>query len=239
MKLIFKKTAILLFFAATSTVAVYGQEEKKSRFSIDVGADLVSSYVWRGMYTSGASFQPELSLSAYGLRLGAWGSSDFTALAKEVDFFLSYETGGFSIGITDYWWMGEGHPYFKKGSSHILEASLGYTISENVPLSLGVNTLFYGDEDKQDNKQQFSSYFTAGYSFSVKSVDCEVGVGLGISPLKNGMFTNEGKVFDVASISARASKNLQFTEKFAMSVFVELILSPARDNAYLVFGIGF
>jgi hypothetical protein len=45
--------------------------------------------------------------------------------------------------------------------------------------------------------------------------------------------------FNVVNISAKATKNLQLTEKFALPVFVELIFSPAQDNTFLVFGIQF
>ena len=43
----------------------------------NVQGDLVSSYVWRGMYQTGASIQPTLSFSVENLSLTAWGSTDF------------------------------------------------------------------------------------------------------------------------------------------------------------------
>ena len=223
-----KITAILLLSATT---VAYGQDKK---WTITAEADLVSSYVWRGMYQTGVSIQPLLSLSVYGITLGSWGSSDFSAFTKEVDFFLSYETGGFSVNLSDYWWSGEGESFFKERGSHCLEAGLGYTFSEKFPLSLGINTMLRGDEDKKpDGKQQYSTYITANYSFAVKGVDCEAGIG--ISPWK-GMYSEN---FNVASITARATKNLQLSGKYTLPVFVELILSPAQDNAYLVFGLKF
>ena len=58
----------------------------------NVQGDLVSSYVWRGMYQTGASIQPTLGFSVGNFSLTAWGSTDFDgtsasagAAAKEID----------------------------------------------------------------------------------------------------------------------------------------------------------
>ena len=42
----------------------------------NVQGDLVSSYVWRGMYQTGASIQPTLSFSVENLSLTSWESTD-------------------------------------------------------------------------------------------------------------------------------------------------------------------
>lgn len=228
----FTRIAILITLLVT-TIPSYGQEKK---LTVDAGADLVSSYVWRGIYQTGVSIQPTLSLSAYGVTLSAWGSTDFSTAAKELDFYISYQIKGFSIGVADYWWSGEGKSYFNDRKSHYLEANLSYTFSDKFPLSLGANTIFYGYGDKSDEgkgKQRYSTYFTASYPFAVKSVECEVGVG--ISPW-DGMYS---KGFNVATVTARATKKLQLSKKYELPVFAELIFAPARDNAYLVFGFKF
>ena len=58
-----------------------------------VQGDLVSSYVWRGFYQTGVSFQPTLGFGIGGFSLTAWGSTDFDGTsssdgeaAKEIDF---------------------------------------------------------------------------------------------------------------------------------------------------------
>ena len=228
MKKTVKITAIAILF--TCSVLVQGQEKLK----IDVGADVVSSYVWRGLYQAGVSVQPSLSLSTSGLTLGSWGSTDFSTYFKELDFYLSYEVKRFSAGITNYWWSGEGASFFEERGSHLFEINLGYTFSEKFPLSLGVNTMFSGDEDKDDDdKQRYSTYISASFPFSVKDIDCEAGIG--VSPWK-GLYSNK---FDVAVITAKASKNLPLSPDYSVPVFVGLIISPAQDNAFLVFGLTF
>ena len=231
-----KKIIIIsAFFTAITTVAVYGQVEKDTaKISVDVEADLVSSYVWRGIYQTGVSVQPALSLSAYGATLGAWGSTDFSTFAKELDFYISYEIGGFSVSVTDYWWSGEGESFFKERSGHYFEAGLSYTFPEKFPLSIGINTMFLGDGDKdEEGKQRYSTYISASYPFPIGDTECEVGIG--VSPWE-GLYSDK---FNVATISAKAAKKLKLSSEYSLPVFVEAIFSPAQDNAYLVFGIKF
>ena len=62
-----------------------------------VQGDLVSSYVWRGFYQTGVSFQPTLGFGIGGFSLTAWGSTDFDGTsssdgeaAKEIDLTAAY-----------------------------------------------------------------------------------------------------------------------------------------------------
>lgn len=230
-----KAVAVLVLFAIT--LPMYGQEENgDKKLNMDIGTDLVSTFVWRGMYQAGASIQPTLSLSAFGFTLGAWGSTDLPIRYKEIDFYLSYEIIGFSATLSDYWWNGEGASYFKEPGSHHLEASLSYSFSEKFPLTLGVNTLISGSDDKDDNDKRFySTYISASFPFSVKSVACEL--GLGFTP-RAGMY-QDGNKCNFVDFKARATKNLQLSCSFTLPVFAEIIFSPARDNAFFVLGLQF
>ena len=79
--------------------------------SVTAGADVVSSYIWRGVYFAGASFQPTVNLSYGGLNAGIWGSSDFVdGNYKEVDASLFYTFSGLKFGLTQYWWSGKNKP---------------------------------------------------------------------------------------------------------------------------------
>ena len=69
----------------------------------DLGADLVSSYVWRGtQFGSGAHIQPWVSLSTGNLEFGAWGSFPTTAAGggNELDLYASYSFGSFGYKST-------------------------------------------------------------------------------------------------------------------------------------------
>ncbi len=233
-----KVWTLLIMCIVVSTATEARSEEiaidKDNGISLSLGADVVSSYVWRGSYLDGASVQPGLSLDFAGLSIGFWGSTSFTSFAdwnnsyKELDLFISYGIKGFSIGITDYFCARQGDKYFCDwGHIHILEGTVGYDFSEccNLPLSLVWNTNFVNDDD-------YSTYIHVGYDFSIKSIDLSAGIG--ITPWE-GAYASD---FNVTDISLRATKT--FTLKnFAPSVWVEGVFAPAANDAFLVVGFSF
>ena len=77
----------------------------ESDFSGTISADFVSRYIWRGQDLGHVSVQPTLGVAYKGLSLTAWGSVGLmeSSDTKEFDLTLAYATGGFNVGITDYW----------------------------------------------------------------------------------------------------------------------------------------
>ncbi len=198
------------------------------------GADLVSSYVWRGIYQTGASVQPSLSVSAAGFRLGAWGSTDFSTPFKEFDLSLFYGAGGFSAGVTDYWWSGQGAPYFDYRGEHMLEGTAGYHFGERFPLSLSWSTMFFGDQDlDEQGERMYSSYAEIAYGFGIGKMDCSAGVG--ITPWRS-IYNDE---FNVTCVSLKVSKQIGLTEQVRFPLFVQAVFNPAGDDANLIVGVTF
>ncbi|MDR1763483.1 MAG: hypothetical protein LBR64_05975 [Dysgonamonadaceae bacterium] len=208
-----------------------------AQVEFSAGADLVSSYVWRGGYGSGASFQPSLGFSAGAFSLGAWGSTDiYGGGYKEVDFTAGLNFGGFVVAVTDYWWSGEGafkYLDYGKTTEHLFEATVGYTFSEKFPLTLKANTMFAGADKKSDDadKQNFSTYLEASYGFNVKDIALEA--GLGFTPAE-GLYASEAAV---TSISLKATKEIKISDSFSLPVFSQLILNPHTEGIFLVFGL--
>ncbi|MDU1892443.1 MAG: hypothetical protein E6767_17300 [Dysgonomonas sp.] len=211
----------------------------QSDIEIDLSADLVSSYVWRGNKTAGASAQPSLSASMKGFTLGVWGSTDLgNAGTKEVDFSASYEFSGFKIAATDYWWDGEGaYRYFSSpqgdNSGHMLEATLGYTLPESFPLSVTWNTFFLGEGNKKANgDNSYSTYIEFAYPFSVKGVD--MGIAAGFTPWESSIYGTNG--FKFTSIMLNASKSIKITDSYSLPVFATVIGNTAHEDIHFVFG---
>jgi hypothetical protein len=245
---------IILGLAVVATVfSVKAQE-------FSVGADVVSSYVWRGAKQMGASIQPSVSLSTGGFSLSAWGSMDIASNAggfgidpatgtgfltggKEVDFTASYEVAGLSLAITDYWWAGEGAgAYFMYSShrtNHVFEFTLGYTLPvESLPLSLTWNTFFTGSDyytakDDGTMGRSYSSYVELGYPFKVKDVGLDA--SLGLTPWE-GAFAPS---LSVINIGLKASKEIKVTDSFSLPVFGQVIANPRDEDIHFVFGISF
>ena len=235
MKTITFKRTVLSATALLMSFSVFAQEEKK--FEIAPAADLVSSYVWRGMYQTGPAIQPCLSMSYAGLSLTTWGSTDFSSSsdetkAKEFDLTLGYGIGGFSIAVTDYWWSGEGARYGRYSTDHYFEGTIGYNFGEKFPLSLTWSTMFAGgDKTPENGDRYYSSYFEAAYDVNVWGISFQPAVG--ISPYKSQY--SDG--FGLNSISLKASKEIKLSESFSLPVFTQVIAAPEHDNVFLVFGI--
>jgi hypothetical protein len=230
----FKARAAAFMTALFVSLSLTAQE--RSGLEVSAGADLVSSYVWRGVYQTGASVQPGLTLSCGGFSLGAWGSTDFSTAAKEFDIALGFEAGGFSVALTDYWWAGEGNPYGHYGELHFLEGSIGYSFGEAFPLSLSWNTMLGLDGDKDgEGNQQYSTFISAGYDFTIKGVALTAGIG--VSPW-TGLYHKAGtEGFALSTVSLKATKELKITDSFILPVFVEAIAAPNQDNVFLVLGV--
>ncbi|MDR2497876.1 MAG: hypothetical protein LBD28_00360 [Tannerellaceae bacterium] len=239
-----KRLLVLLtkkvIIAAALTVCVSTTMKAQAEFEITPSADLVSSYVWRGMYQTGASFQPSLNLSYGAVSLGFWGSTDFASVGnfdlgipKEFDITLGLSLGSLSVALVDYWWAGEGSPYGEYKASHFFEAALGYSFGS---FSLGWNTMLWeANGGVDDYEQQFSTFITAAYDFSVKGVLCSAGIG--ISPWTGMYHAGDSKGLVFSTISLKASKEIKLSDSFSLPVFAEAIVAPNQDNAFLVFGI--
>ena len=110
-----KKTAKLLSLAVALFAGLSGTAQAEG---FKVGADVVSSYVWRGInLDDSAAIQPTLSytFAGSGIVVGAWGSyalsENATSLTpphskyryQEVDLYATVPVGPFSLTLTDYY----------------------------------------------------------------------------------------------------------------------------------------
>ena len=220
------------------TIALVSLGTKAQEVDFTLGADVVSSYVWRGGYGTSAAIQPGAELTVGDFSISAWASAPFKGVDKEVDFTIAYEIAGLSLAITDYLWEGEGaFKYFSYGkdkTAHLFEATIGYELPiEKFPLSLSVNTMFAGNDYKADGDRAYSTYIEAAYPFSINSID--LGVSLGFTPA-DGLYADD---FSVVSIGLKASKELKITDSFSLPIFGEIITNPRTEDIFFVFGISF
>ncbi|MDR1809039.1 MAG: hypothetical protein LBR34_01360 [Prevotella sp.] len=234
--------AALLGLGLSFSTGATAQDEVE----VSAGADLVSSYVWRGVDCGSAAFQPSLGVSYKGLSLTAWGSTDFNSLAKEFDFTLGYAiTEGLSVSLTDYSFPGAGgteldpltgeeiYDYFDY-DGHQVELGIAYSVGN---FSLAWNTFIYGDDKKLDDpdKQNYTSYFEAGYSLPVGDTTLDFAVGL--SPWESGVYGNDG--FALTNLSIKGSKEIKITDSFSLPAFTQIVINPELKNAHFVFGLSF
>ena len=228
---------LLMFMMIFSCEILKAQEEeKKSPFT--VGADLVSSYVWRGCKIgSGPNIQPSLKYNTGGLTLGAWGSYSFhdAGDVKETDLYASYAFDfGLNIGLTDYYY--QGFPFFEVSdstSSHAFEVNLGYSIKN---LSLYANYILNdasagGPANKPGGGDM---YFEANYSFKNFGVFAGAGNGWHTSYKANG-----DDVFALCNLGIKTGKEIKVSETFSIPVTAALSINPDKEQLNFVVGFSF
>ena len=228
MKTKIQKTMFLWAAAVAFPVAAEGQDKVEA----SVGADLVSSYIWRGQELGDVSIQPSVSLSWKGLSLTAWGSASWgREYAKEFDLTLGYAVKGFSVSVTDYSFSKGTNfktgtdisgKYFHFGSNstlHVYEAQVG------------------NDGLKKDGKRAYSSYVSLSAPFRLGGLDWDATVGA--TPWETSFYNGGSSGFAVSEVALRAAKEIRVTESFALPLFAKVTWNPASENAYFTAGLSF
>ena len=250
MKSFFSKKSFLGTMAVAAVCMLGTVNAQAQEFTIQ--GDLVSSYVWRGIYQGGAaSFQPTLGFSVGNFSLTAWGSTSLSESNKEIDLTAAYKFGeaGPTLSVATLWWDGQAdvangeltnnYFHFKSGDTgHHFEAGLAYTLPiEKFPLSIAWYTMFAGADrkttDEGEEKQAYSSYVELNYPFSVKGVD--LNATCGVVPYKTPQYNVNG--FAVTNLALKATKAINFNDKFSLPIFVQAIWNPRLEDAHLVFGV--
>ena len=243
MKKLFAGTILSIFSAMSLPVSSVGQD----KFECSVGADLVSSYVWRGQDLGNFSIQPTVSLSCKGISLSAWGSAGFDPSdTREVDLTLGYSVSGFSISVTDYWFDGgPGYFHYRDGlTNHTFEAQIGYDFGF---LAVNWYTNFAGNVGfVSDGSKAYASYFSVSVPFRFAGLDWEAAAGA--TPWQNDFYTGGGnsehavdmiRGFAVCNVGIMAAKSFTITENWSVPVFAQLIWNPSTEAAHFVAGISF
>lgn len=217
----FTTTLFAIFIAGTQ---LYAQESNSSPWS--AGADLLSSYIWRGTRQgSGPHIQPAIEFSRGSFTAGAWGTFDFHGY-EEVDLWFGFELpGGFTIGMQDYY-LPE-LPYFDYSyadGAHAFEVNLDWE-SENGWLSANYIINEAGGAGSYGN----DLYFEAGLSFEYFSLFLGAG---------NGWHTESGG-FNICNLGLEVCRDLEISEKFSIPITGQLIFNPDREQLLLAAGFSF
>lgn len=218
----------------------------QDKVEVSVGADLVSSYIWRGQDLGGIGVQPSLSVSWKGLSLGAWGSVGFDSNdTKEFDLTLGYTLKGFSVSVTDYSFnQGDNFKtgaaidgkYFHYGANstlHVYEAQVGYDFGF---LALNWYTNIGGNDGLRKNgKRAYSSYVSLSAPFKLGGLDWEASVGA--TPWKNTFYNGGTNGFAVSEVGLQATKAIRITDSFQLPLFAKAVWNPASEHGYFVLGL--
>jgi hypothetical protein len=221
------KTLILL--AAGSLILctdVYAQ--------VDVGADFVNRYVWRGTdFGNSPSIQPELSFAAGGLELGVWaayatnGDPDGTEIDLWASYTIDTDAGSFSLYATDYTFpihhtgLTGDETWFHSGA-HFIELGVGYAGTEAFPVSVFAGMFVNNDDDN-------SVYVELGYDAD------PVEFFLGFTPSESAAYGTNGA--GIINMGITGTRELRVTENFSLGLFASLIVNPYSETTHMLFGI--
>jgi hypothetical protein len=217
-------------------------QETESNVSVDVSADIVSRYIWRGMSLSGSpTIQPSLSLNLYNFSVGSWASYSFNPeIYQEVDLFFTYTTKYVSFTLNDYYnpvdiqsVAGDYFHLSKDSTRHSLEGMVTLNGPESFPLSLVAGVMFYGNDRDEDGQNQYSTYLELNYQSHIQNI--ELTPFIGITP-SAGCY---GDKFGVVNMGITAVKNINISEKLQIPVKGSFIVNPQQEKVYFVFGITF
>lgn len=240
-------------------------ETPKNPAQINLGADLVSRYIWRGRdYGNSPSVQPNLSFSVAGFKIGAWGSYGLAQSSKEIndttvinmghyaemDLYLSYTYKWFTLQITDYFFpnplnANEGNRYFNYENAttgHTLEGCLMFAGPEKFPLQLTFSTLFYGADKNKDSLGVYGAGTGNNYSTYIEAayIFKLQKIGVDLKPFVAGIPFGSSWYGDYAGIvncGLTATKVIGITEKFSLPLYVSLITNPQAESVFLVVGL--
>lgn len=203
----------------------------------EVSADIVSAYHWRGQELGEAAIQPTLGVSYKGVSLTAWGSAPLKGNddLKELDLTLAYSTGGFNIGITDYFCVTGSPKYFSYEShktAHVFEANIGYDFGA---VNLQAYTNIAGaDGYNKDGDRAYSTFIEAKAPFTLANLEWEASIG--VVPFATS-FYEKANGFAVTDISLQATKDLKITDSFSLPVFAGLHANPSTEKLGFVVGV--
>jgi len=207
-KLLYVFFVVLLLFPAFKNCFSQDEQKKKCEVSFDVGADLVSRYIWRGSQYGGSSpnIQPNIALNIGNFQIGNWSSYSLGGnnFVQEFDFYAGYTflNEMFTVLITDYYFPNDtvDYDYFDykdTRTGHVLEGLVSFNGTEKFPLSVMLAVNFYGADAIRlyDNPSdtitfntrkglQYSTYAEIGYSFSVKTIDIDAFIGFNLTKPK-------------------------------------------------------
>tara|TARA_B100000530_G_scaffold332186_2_gene278104 strand:- start:253 stop:912 length:660 start_codon:yes stop_codon:yes gene_type:complete len=215
-----KKISKTLKIFLIALISIFSANQSMAQ--VDIGADFMSRYVWRGgAYSNGPSIQPYMSYATggeeddFGFEVGFWGAYANDSLADELDLYASLSYGPVAVTITNYIFpditTGGTTKYFDSG---IWEGILGLELG---PVSL-TGGYFFEDGD---------TYIAGSVPLSE-----EVGFTLGLG---DGFYTDSGD-FELIEVAVSYGKEIKITEDFSLPMSGNLIYNPSADQMYLVFG---
>lgn len=244
--------ALALIGVSACPFKAYASEDAGGNIglSLEVGADVVSSYLWRGQYLGGLSIQPSVTIDWNGLYICGWANIGadnwtFADINPELDLTIGYDNFGFKVDLTHFYYF-DNEPFFPKGgfkgileqeSSSSMEAHAGFHLGdlvESLPLRVDWYTTVFGQDHYTtldgDTVRAWSSYFEVGYDFNLP-LGLVLGATVGIVPWRSS-YTGYEEVWKNAKTVAINNINLRLEREFELKHLYFSIWGECMLNCY-------
>jgi hypothetical protein len=231
---------IILFLILT--IGIRANASDTLKVDLSVGVDLVNHYVWRGLLLSNSpSIQPSMSVAYGGISFGSWASYSLNPSEfQEVDLFLTYSIGSFTIGVNDYYnptdSISKNDKYFNytKGSGlHTFEPFISISEIGGTHFSASASLFAYGNDRDENGKNMYSSYLELSYSTIVNNFGLDF---FGGATLNKGYYANKPAI---VNLGISLSKEIKVSESFNIPCKGSFIVNPGTQNVYLVLAVSF
>ncbi|NVO02371.1 MAG: hypothetical protein HXX09_06670 [Bacteroidetes bacterium] len=234
-------TAFSVSLLLIANIGIFAQDSTKTKAKIDLGADLVSRYLWRGqLYDATPNVQPFINLERGGLKFGAWGSYGMLSNFGEVDLSLSYTYKWFTIQANDYFFIpdekAEKYKYFNfdsKSTKHSIEGALIFEGGEKFPLKLTLASFLYGDDRDSLGNNYYSTYFEAAYPFNIENIEMNVFVGI---TDKENIY---GNGIGLINTGISACKKIKINKDFDIPITCSLVSNPQAESIFFILMVSF
>jgi len=233
---------------------------------LQLGADVMSRYIWRGVNLGGnsPSIQPWIKYNvvskdkAHVFTAGTWGAYTFSPTSnQEVDLYLAYTFKNvISFTVTDYFFpelysTGERSRYFnyhQDSTCHVYEGIISFNGTEKIPFTLLFGMNFYGNDARRINSDASSGqifmtkYVELGYKKNIQGIDFNAFIGAALDQPDQergelGFYGNENA--GIINLGVKAAKSIRITDRYSVPVQASLITNPEAEKIFLVLGISF
>ena len=229
--------------------------------SLETALTFKTQHIWNGMVSYDSwNLQPDLTFSAYGFFLNAWGCMPLQRKVEngnshqsdgEIDLSIGYDYKGiFSISYIDFYYPAADkreRPHFFRwktedhGSIHQQFAMFNFHGVEKFPLELTLGAFTFGDtkvevaaDGSTTAKERYSMYIGLGYTHTLKSgqtLSCQVGG----TPYKGAFYD---KSANITNITFSVTQPIKITDFYTIPLKLDVVLNPAYQKLWFVAAVG-
>jgi hypothetical protein len=231
--------ACALLLGSSSVAPLCAQES--GEWSMTVGADAVSNYLWRGSSLAGPSIQPstyfDYEKGDWAVSLGAWGTKSFLKDDyNEWDLSIEATWRNITLSLANY-----SEYYGAELDDNYIDLGVSLTLSENIPITFS----WYSIINQYDNaalipsgyrwNKAFPSYFEVTYDFSVSVVDFTIAAGM--LPFVTGYYENED--FGICNLSLNAGHEFELNDSSVLPISAQFVYNPMERAFFWGLSVGY